>query len=124
MKTAQPVYCSQNWVVAWLWNQLESDRAIDIEIQSQEDEGNLLMEKQHVGQVIPLEFLSVGERGRIYNLDGDRGLVDRLAEMGIRQGVEIHMVSPGSPCIVAFDNHRFSFRCDEAASVLVEVIDR
>ncbi len=82
------------------------------------------MQKQRVGQVIPLEFLSVGERGRIYNLDGDRGLVDRLAEMGIRQGVEIHIVQTGSPCIVAFDNHRFSFRGDEAASILVEVFEQ
>jgi len=70
-----------------------------------------------------MEFLSVGERGRIYDLDGDRRLVDRLAEMGIRQGVEIHMVQTGSPYIVAFDNHRLSFRGDEAATVLVELID-
>ena len=75
-------------------------------------------------QVVPLEFRSVGERGRIYDLDGDRGLIDRLAEMGIRQGVEIHIVQTGSPCIVAFDNHRLSFRCDESASILVEVFEQ
>ena len=75
-------------------------------------------------QVVPLEFLSVGERGRICDLNGNRGLVDRLAEMGLRQGVEIHMIQTGSPCIVAFDNHRFSFRCDETASILVEVFEQ
>ena len=75
-------------------------------------------------QVVPLEFLSVGERGRICDLNGDRGLIDRLAEMGVRQGVEIHIVQAGSPCIVAFDNHRFSFRGDEAASILVEVFEQ
>ena len=83
-----------------------------------------LLEHQQGRQVVPLEFLSVGERGRICGLHGDQGLVDRLAEMGVRQGVEIHVVQTGSPCIVAFDNHRFSFRCDEAVSVLIEVIDR
>ena len=98
--------------------------ATDTEIQSQEDKGYALTDSQRGRQVVPLEFLSVGERGRIYDLDGDRGLVDRLAEMGVRQGVEIHMVQTGSPCIVAFDNHRFSFRVDEAVSVLVELIDR
>ena len=83
-----------------------------------------MTENQRIKQVIPLEFLSIGERGRICNLDGDQRLVDRLAEMGVRQGVEIHMIQTGSPCIVAFDNHRFSFRCDEAATVLVEVFQQ
>lgn len=81
------------------------------------------MESQHVKQVVPLEFLLAGERGRICDLEGDRELIDRLAEMGISKGVEIHMVRPGSPCIVAFDNHRISFRGDESAVVLVEVLD-
>ena len=76
-----------------------------------------------VRPVVPLEFLSSGDHGRICSLDGNREMVDRLAEMGIRQGVEIHIIRAGSPCIVAFDNHRISFRGEEAAVVLVEVFD-
>ena len=48
--------------------------------------------------------------------------VDRLAEMGLRAGVVLRMVKPGQPCILAIDNHRLSFRCDEAAAILVEVL--
>jgi Fe2+ transport system protein FeoA len=31
------------------------------------------------------------------------------------------MVRPGSPCIVAIENHRMSFRGGDAASILVEI---
>jgi len=72
-------------------------------------------------QVIPLEILAPGEEGRIQDVDGDQRLVTRLAEMGLRQGVEVRMIANGSPCIIAFDNHRISFRADEDAVVLVEV---
>jgi hypothetical protein len=41
--------------------------------------------------------------------------------MGLRAGVEIRMVQPGSPCIVAFDHQRLTFRGDDEAVVLVEV---
>jgi hypothetical protein len=41
--------------------------------------------------------------------------------MGLRAGVEVRMVQPGHPCIVAFDHQRLSFRGDGEARVLVEV---
>jgi ferrous iron transport protein A len=72
-------------------------------------------------QILPLEFLRPGEEGRVYEIDGDRRLVVRLEEMGLRRGVDVRMVRPGSPCIVAFDNHRLSVRTDECAVVMVEV---
>jgi len=72
-------------------------------------------------QIVPLEVLAPGEGGRIRDVDGDRCLVARLAEMGLRRGVEVHMIASGSPCIIAFDNHRMSFRAEEDAVVLVEV---
>ena len=46
-------------------------------------------------------------------------LIDRLEEMGLRIGVTLRMVQPGSPCIVAVGNHRFSLRIDDSAVVLV-----
>ena len=72
-------------------------------------------------QVLPLEFLRPGEEGRVCEIDGDCRLVMRLEEMGLRRGVAVRMVRPGSPCIVAFDNHRLSFRTGECALVMVEV---
>ena len=72
-------------------------------------------------QVVPLELLGAGERGRVLEVDGQRDMVVRLQEMGLRKGVMVCMVRSGQPCIVAFDNHRLSFRGDGRASVLVEV---
>ena len=72
-------------------------------------------------QVVPLELLSIGERGKVRQIDGDGDLVHRLAEMGFRNGVNVRMVQPGCPCIIAVENHRFSFRGEDAAAVLVEL---
>jgi Fe2+ transport system protein FeoA len=72
-------------------------------------------------QVVPLEFLEAGEEGRIFDVDGERDLVARLEEMGLRQGVHVRMVQPGSPCIVAVNNHRLSFRGETAAVILVKM---
>lgn len=70
--------------------------------------------------IIPLELLAVGERARIVDVDGDGNLVTRLNEMGLCEDAEIKMVQSGSPCIIALDNHRLSFRGDEAAMIFVE----
>ena len=71
--------------------------------------------------LIPLELLAAGEHGRIQELDGSPEFVHRLEEMGLRIGAMICMVQPGSPCILAVGNHRFSLRIDETATVLVAV---
>lgn len=70
--------------------------------------------------VLPLELLKNGEEGRVFEIDGDRGLVSRLAEMGLREGVRIRMIRCGAPCIVAIDHQRLSFRAEDAAMILVE----
>ncbi|MGE3313835.1 MAG: ferrous iron transport protein A [Planctomycetaceae bacterium] len=74
--------------------------------------------------VIPLESLAVGESARIENVDGSIEMVTRLEEMGLRQGVDIQMVRPGSPCIIALNNHRISFRGEESAIVMVAVTEK
>lgn len=71
--------------------------------------------------VVPLEMLSAGEQGRIHDVDGSTAFVHRLEEMGLRVGAVVCMVQPGSPCILAVGNHRFSLRMEETATVLVEV---
>jgi ferrous iron transport protein A len=72
--------------------------------------------------VVPLDLLCPGEIGRVVEIDGDQDLVHRLAEMGVRLDVELQMVRPGSPCIIALENRRVSFRGDKAAAILVEVV--
>ena len=72
-------------------------------------------------QIMPIQLLNPGETGCIRDVEGDSHLVRRLDEMGLRAGVEVRMVQPGRPCIMAFDQQRLSFRGDDEAVVLVEV---
>jgi ferrous iron transport protein A len=74
-----------------------------------------------MGQIVPLESLRPGERGRILEIDGLEHLVHRLAEMGLREGAVVTMLQTGSPCILDLNQHRLSFRVDDSASVLVEI---
>ena len=71
--------------------------------------------------VVPLEMMSTGEHGTVCTLDGAPEFVVRLEEMGLREGVLVRMVRSGSPCILAVNDHRFSLRIDDCATVLVEV---
>ena len=66
-------------------------------------------------------MLQAGEEGRILDIDGERAMVTRLAEMGLREGVLVRMVKAGAPCIIAIGNHRISFRGEESTVVLVEI---
>ena len=72
--------------------------------------------------MIPLDLLQSGEVGRVVAIEGEASLANRLEEMGLREGVLVRMVRPGSPCIVAVDDHRLSFRGENAAAVLVEPV--
>lgn len=72
-------------------------------------------------QVVPLEMLRAGERGRIHDVHGRTDMVGRLEEMGLRAGAAICMLRPGSPCIIALEDHCLSFRGEQAASVFVEL---
>ncbi|MBS0205293.1 MAG: ferrous iron transport protein A [Planctomycetes bacterium] len=71
--------------------------------------------------VVPLELMSTGEQGRVCTLDGAPDFVVRLEEMGLREGARVRMVRSGSPCILAVNDHRFSLRFDDCATVLVEL---
>lgn len=75
-----------------------------------------------VTQPVPLELLAAGEEARVYDLEGTADFVHRLEEMGLRTGVLVRMIQPGSPCILAIGNHRFSLRIDDSAVVLVEPV--
>jgi len=72
--------------------------------------------------IVPLQLLNAGEDGRIHEIDGQQELVVRLKEMGLAEGVTVRMVQSGEPCIIAYDNHRISFRGSDAAVIMVECI--
>lgn len=74
-----------------------------------------------VSQTLPLELLAAGEAGVVVEVDGDPGMVMRLHEMGIHAGVRVYMVRTGCPCILEINHHRFLIRCEEQATVLVDV---
>ncbi|MGH7128685.1 MAG: FeoA family protein [Planctomycetaceae bacterium] len=77
---------------------------------------------QHAAQLLPLESLRAGEHGRIVKLDGPADAVHRLEEMGLRTGAAVRMVQTGSPCILAIDEQRLSFRADAATVVMIEIL--
>ena len=68
---------------------------------------------------IPLNFLSVGQSGKISQLLGLPDEVHRLEELGLRAGVEVEMVQAGLPCIIRLAGHKLCFRGDEGFAVLV-----
>lgn len=74
-----------------------------------------------MSQILPMQFLTPGESGCILEIEGEQHLIRRLDEMGLRTGVEVRMVQPGKPCIVALHHQRLSFRGEGEATVLVEV---
>ncbi len=68
---------------------------------------------------IPLHCMFAGQKGRIDQVLGNAAHVHRLRELGLRDGAEIEMLQPGTPCIVRLAGHKLCFRADEATSVLV-----
>lgn len=72
--------------------------------------------------MLPLDLLNNGESARVIELDGDPTLVVRLREIGLEPGVCLRMIRSGSPCIIAINHQRLTFRSENAASVLVEPV--
>jgi len=69
---------------------------------------------------VPLQLLDAGQIAAVTHVVGQRDTVHRLHELGLRQGVEVEMIQPGSPCIVRLDGHRLCLRADDLLSVLVQ----
>ncbi len=69
--------------------------------------------------LLPLTALRVGETALVVRVLGDSRCVDHLREVGLRPGVEVEMVQPGSPCIVRLEGQKLCLRADELASVMV-----
>ena len=72
-----------------------------------------------MSNVIPLHFLSRGEVAEIDQLVVRVDEVHRLEELGLRSGVVVEMLQPGTPCIVGLAGHRLCFRQNDAVGILV-----
>jgi Fe2+ transport system protein FeoA len=73
--------------------------------------------------MVPLDTLKPGQRARVYNLDGDPALLQRLMEMGVLEGEVVELIgfAPlGDPVEIRLGDYRLSLRRSEAARVLVE----
>ncbi len=71
--------------------------------------------------LIPLELLPTGHRAYIDQLVGDNASIHRLHEMGMRQGIIVEMVQPGSPCIVKLMGNKLCIRDANLFQVLVRL---
>jgi Fe2+ transport system protein FeoA len=69
--------------------------------------------------LVPLTFLTIGQTAQVGQVLGRPDQVHRLEELGLRGGVTIEMVQPGSPCIIRLGANKLCFRADELTRVLV-----
>ena len=75
--------------------------------------------------MISLDQLRQGQRARVEQLVGEDALAQRLMEMGVLEGEEIHLlaIAPlGDPLEIRLGDGRLSLRRAEAARVLVQLL--
>ncbi|MCA8998778.1 MAG: ferrous iron transport protein A [Planctomycetaceae bacterium] len=75
-----------------------------------------------VHELIPIDMLRVNESARIAEVHGPQPLVQRLEELGLREGTVIRLVKTGEPLLLAVNGHRLSFRADSSTMIFVEPI--
>ena len=69
--------------------------------------------------LLPLEMLSRGEWALVEEVEGEPSLVGRMAELGLRAGCRLQMVSPGKPCLLEIGGCRLCLRGDCAMRIFV-----
>ena len=70
-------------------------------------------------ELIPLHLLARGQSAEIGEFVGKPEQVHHLHELGLRSGMVVEMLQPGSPCIVQLGGQRICFRSSAALGVLV-----
>jgi ferrous iron transport protein A len=70
---------------------------------------------------LPLECLKRGQSAEVAEVKGDPHWVCRLTEMGLRRGVRVEMIQPGSPCLFQVGTSRVSLRLSDRARILVKM---
>lgn len=79
-----------------------------------------MLAANRTAQILPISFLNVMESAKVIDLIGEACCVQRLREIGIREGVTFCMLTPGSTCIIAVQGRRISLRVDCDLEILVE----
>ena len=69
--------------------------------------------------LLPLERLALGDNAIVEDVHGEPGWVCRMAELGIRTGSRVHVLQPGSPCLLEVGGCRLCLRADKKARILV-----
>lgn len=69
--------------------------------------------------LLPLERLKRGESGTVADVSGNQRWVCRLQEMGVRAGVRLTVLQPGSPTLLQIGSGRLSLRLGDEIQILV-----
>jgi ferrous iron transport protein A len=72
--------------------------------------------------LMPLDMLQAGEWGEVEEVTGQSAWVNRLAELGIRQGCRVQVVQPGSPCLLNVAGCKLCLRGGECSQILVRPV--
>ncbi|MEX0820123.1 MAG: FeoA domain-containing protein [Pirellulaceae bacterium] len=70
-------------------------------------------------ELLPLNLLVRGQCALVEQLIGPSEHVHRLEELGLRPGVAIEMLQPGTPCIVQVADQKLCFRDADLFNVIV-----
>ena len=71
-------------------------------------------------QLLPLNRLTAGRFGRVAQILGRPDEVQRVNEMGLRDGIQIEMIRSGTPCIIRTGMQTLCLRGNDLLNVLVE----
>ena len=71
-------------------------------------------------QLVPLNRLASGRYGRVAQILGLPEDVQRVKEMGIRDGIQVEMIRSGTPCIIRTGMQTLCIRGNDLLNVLVE----
>ena len=77
-----------------------------------------------MGDVVGLNEVKPGQKGRIVKIIGRSGVNKRIADKGVVPGtiVEVQRVAPlGDPIDVKLKGYRLSLRKEEASKIMVEL---
>jgi ferrous iron transport protein A len=69
--------------------------------------------------MVPISVLRPGQQAEVRQVVGRPEQVQRLEELGVRNGVALEMVQAGTPCIIRVGATKLCFRDGEMCSVFV-----
>lgn len=73
-----------------------------------------------VYDLIPLHRMARGQIACVASVLGRPSDVHRLHEMGLRDGTDVEMLRPGTPCIIRLAGSKLCFRGGDQTRVLVK----